>query len=519
VAQPLSRLDRAEALVLPTGRVEPAERPDRLSLSVHGEVQLRYRGARDLHLEPPASEPEATTLGQVHYLYDWIRLRPRLAYRDDLELVGQLDLPRGIALGDTARWTGAARDPMDELQWSMPGVGASFRYLYLQYRTPIGLFRVGQQGSHWGMGLLANDGDHATVFGDQRRGSLMERILFVTKPLGNDEPLRVALAGDLVFEDRHADLAAGDRATQILGAAIWEQSEARIGIYGGYRHQRTDAEALEGRSPFAEWLEVGVISLNAAFATDAPTPDVTLFGQLEGAFVGGATNIVRTVDQIRAGDSEAIVSYGGALVLGAMHERHRGDETWGGLVAAVELGYASGDADPGDGVSRRFTFDQNHNVGLVLFDHVLAWKTARAATIAGDPNTVHRPAPGLQLLPSEGGVFGAAYLNPTVIVRPEPWLDLKGGVVIAQTTADLVDPYHFGAAGDYANFDGGDERRHDLGVELDLGIDTRLHASSGVVLLLGVEGGLLLPGGAFDDESGLPLPIQYLLNTKLGLMF
>ena len=127
-------------------------------------------------------------------------------------------------------------------------------------------------------------------------------------------------------------------------------------------------------------------------------------------------------------------------------------ERWGDLVVSVELGYASGDADPNDGVTRRFTFDQNHNVGLVLFDHVLAYKTARAATIAADPNIVHRASPGLQFLPSEGGVFGAAYLYPTVVVRPASWVDLKAGMVIAQTTADLVDPFHYGALGDYANY-------------------------------------------------------------------
>ena len=41
---------------------------------------------------------------------------------------------------------------------------------------------------------------------------------------------------------------------------------------------------------------------------------------------------------------------------------------YGDLVAQVELGYASGDADPYDGTQRRFVFDPNHKVGLLLFD-------------------------------------------------------------------------------------------------------------------------------------------------------
>lgn len=514
-----SRLERTDRLELPMGRLEHEADPERLSLSMHGEFQLRYRAARDLKLAPPLTDPAADSLGQQHYLYDWLRLRPELHYRDQLKLVGQFDVPRGIVLGDTTQWVSAARDPGDELQWSTEAVGARFRYLYLQYTTPIGLFRVGQQGSHWALGLLANDGDHPTLFGDVRRGSLVERVLFATKPLGRDEPLRLAIAGDLVFEDSRARLADGDRALQVIGAALWETSAASLGVYGGYRHQRSDAESVDELTRFAESLEVGVVSVSGRFATDAPTADVTLFGQFEGAFIGGSTDYVRNIDQTRAGERESIQAFGGALRLGALHETGPTDERWGDVVVAVELGYASGDADPGDGVTRRFTFDQNHNVGLVLFDHVLAWKTARAATIAADPSVIHRAAPGLQFVPSEGGVFGAAYLYPTVVVRPVSWVDLKAGMVLAQTTADLVDPFHYGALGDYANYDGGDERKHDLGVEFDLGADLRLEASPGAWFAFGVEGGLLIPGGAFDDALGRSFPLQYLLNTKLGLLF
>jgi hypothetical protein len=164
-------------------------------------------------------------------------------------------------------------------------------------------------------------------------------------------------------------------------------------------------------------------------------------------------------------------------------------------------------------------FDPNHNVGLVLFDQVLAWKTARAATLAGSPGLGRRPAPGLQLLPTNGGVAGATYLNPKVVVRPKAWLDLKGGAVIAQATADFVDPYRAGALGSDANYDGGDERSHDLGLELDLGVDARLDVSDLVTVELGAEGGFLFPGRAFDDGRGRGLGTSYLGNAKLGVHF
>jgi hypothetical protein len=123
------------------------------------------------------------------------------------------------------------------------------------------------------------------------------------------------------------------------------------------------------------------------------------------------------------------------------------------------------------------------------------------------------------LLPSNGGIFGAAYLNPRAIVRPKKWLDLKAGIVIAQATADVVDPYHYGLLSDYANYDGGDERNHDLGLEIDIGSDVRIAADPRTTVQIGVEGGVLFPGHAFDDARGNRLGNQVVAQIKLGLQY
>jgi hypothetical protein len=370
------------------------------------------------------------------------------------------------------------------------------------------------------MGLLANDGDQQTLFGDYRRGALVERLLFATRPMGEGTPLAVALAADLLFEDYRAQLVDGDRVFQGIAAVRWETPRFTIGAYGVVRHQERDRESVDPLTPFTEELTVGVADVATEFNVPVGGHRAFLFGEAEVAFIGGSTTFVRNIDLTAAGDTEDVVSFGGAAKLGvvtvAKSERGR---RWGDLVVAAEVGYASGDADPFDGVTKRFTFDQNHNVGLVLFDHVLQWKTARSATIAQDPAIVNRPAPGLQFLASEGGVFGAQYLNPTVVVRPQHWVDLKAGFVIARTTADFVDPFRAGAEGNYANYDGGDERRHDLGLELDAGFDFRVHATERFVINAGAEGGVLFPGQAFEDENGSSLGNQYLLNSKLGLYY
>ena len=96
---------------------------------------------------------------------------------------------------------------------------------------------------------------------------------------------------------------------------------------------------------------------------------------------------------------------------------------------------------------------------------------------------------------------------------------VKLGLVFAQATSDVVDPYHAGALGTYANYDGGDPTKRDLGVEIDVGVDGRIPLERMVTLELGAEGGVLFPGHAFDDAAGNPLPEQLVANVKAGLQF
>lgn len=512
----------SERLVLETARIPPpSPEPNLVSFTLHGEYQLRYRAMNDLRLTAPPGRPDLGSLGQSQYVYHWLRLSPRFQYKDVVAIVGQIDVPRGMVLGDTTTLVDRTRDPLNE-----PGLGEIHpRYLYIEYTPSFGVFRIGQQGSHWGMGVLANDGEHPSLFGDYGRGSLTERVLFATSPMGKDGPLSIALAGDLVLEDNTADLLDDhDRALQAVAAVVWRTPRTELGLYGVIRSQMRESEAVSALTPLAEEMLVGVADVSGKLNGPLPGGGGYVYGSLEAAAVFGSTTYARSaygpsVDPAASREPEAIRSFGAAATVGAVRVKGRGQARFGDLVAELGWGYASGDADPNDGVNRRFTFDPNFNVGLVLFDHVLAWKTARAATLAQDPELTKRPAPGVQFLPSRGGVFGAAFLNPRVVVRPRRWLDLKAGVLIAQATADVVDPYHAGALGEIASYDGGDERSHDLGLELDLGIDARLPVQESLTINLGAEGGVLFPGHAFDDALGRGLGTQTLVNVKVGVNY
>jgi hypothetical protein len=285
-----------------------------------------------------------------------------------------------------------------------------------------------------------------------------------------------------------------------------------------YRRQEQESSAIPGRE-FEESLNAYVLDSAGRFNAKIPGTRGFVFGEYEVVYLFGDTSLVRTIQQTPTNEREDIRSFGAATRLGALTTQGAGDDRWGDFVAQLEWGWASGDANPNDGVTRRFRFDPNHNVGLILFDEVLHWKTARASSIAQDQELTQRANPGADLLPSNGAVFGATYLNPTIVVRPMRELDLKAGAVIAQTTADFVDPVQVATSGTFVNYDGGDARSHDLGIELDAGFEYRLDLDYGMILQLGLEGGVFFPGNAFADANGNRMDTQYIVVGALGLQY
>jgi hypothetical protein len=122
-------------------------------------------------------------------------------------------------------------------------------------------------------------------------------------------------------------------------------------------------------------------------------------------------------------------------------------------------------------------------------------------------------------LPSNGGVFGAQYINPTFLFRPRRWWDVKAGMVIAQSTADVVDPLRIVTQGAYVNYRGGDPHRHDLGEEVDVGTEVRVPLEHQLTLQLGAQGGVLFPGGALADAMNAGMKTPWLGMLRAGLQF
>jgi hypothetical protein len=216
--------------------------------------------------------------------------------------------------------------------------------------------------------------------------------------------------------------------------------------------------------------------------------------------------MTRTIDRDRADVQQLL----GAVQIGRVHEQ---------LDLVLEAGYASGDSNIEDGTEQRATIDPDHRVGLVLFPEVIAWQTARSAHIAQAPELSGRPARGSDLLPTNGGVSGAFYLFPYGIWRPASFVEARLGGVIAWASTDVVDPWRLRGESRVANYRGGDPGRRDLGVEVDAAILLHGDLGNGIRISGGLEGGLLVPGRAFDDAEGRAMGAIGLGRARIGLRY
>lgn len=353
---------------------------------------------------------------------------------------------------------------------------------------------VGLMTSHWGLGLIANDGARdwepgSARFTDPRDGDRVLRA-FAAVGLHQGLGLVATVAADHVYDDdvlittREEALpgTGGDQAFQgIASLAIGAGKPVGGGIYAVYRQQTT----ADGRR-----LNTAVIDLTARSQFRlAPTVSLTLEG--EAALIAGKTTFATTPEFIEQD----------VLQLGAAARASLDAGRFGGV---FDFLYASGDQNPDDSSQNAFRADPNYEMGLFLFRHVIAAQTGRSVRTAGDPELIGKPTPGVDRLPTRGSPTNTIAFFPRAWWRPVDTLEIYGGPLIALSEVPLADPLNSRVAGgEPRNALDGIPGRY-LGTELDVGVRWRL-VSGPQQLTLGVEGGVLLPGPAFADALGNPM--------------
>jgi len=388
------------------------------------------------------------------------------------------------------------------------------RRIFGDLTTPVGLLRIGRQPFTEGNSVTVNDGDgRKNRFGFARRGNSADRILFATKPLEAFKPkaerdrsetkgVFLILAYDRLVTD-HLQRFSDDLHGWIT-AVRWLEPKHQFGedfearLYHAYRWSKAN--------------DTGVSALGARFMSKLG--DLHLGA--EGAFITGSTREIGEAFRVVTNDpSEAqdVRQFGGRIVakwdppiLNKM------------LSLYLEGDYASGDSDPqARSPLTQFRFADDANVGLLLFEHVLAYQSARAAA-AGVRILRDLGAPSYpnEQIATRGAFTNAAAIFPQVDVRPLENLLLRGGVLFAWAPAKVVDPLQsvqrrdgVRIEDDLVNFAGGSADGRYYGTELDARIQYRMFNHFAADL----EGAVLFPGSALQDANGDAVN-SYLLQAR-----
>jgi hypothetical protein len=479
----------------------PPRQPRAAAWDAWGEGRLRFNQSTAFGVDDVGTTGAQRTWLQSRLVAGgrWV---PTSALRVDLELEALSGYLAGDALTLGTTYTPRpfplAADGSDRVR-VLP------RKANLVWTTKVGQLAVGAQTFGWGTGVLANDGAGAAQhdglqFGDAWMGNVVGRLAFLTRPFASSssalwQQVGVFVAADLVLRDDNASVFDGDLAgAGVLGARL-DTGRTALGLLVVGRHQVDRADPYRPGSA-RSLTTVAVTDLHGRHRFDV-TPSQHLTLEAEGVLIAGRST--RPLGDETAAGADV-------LQLGGL-ARVRWDADPLRLTTALEAGYASGDNDPRDRVARTFTMHSDHGVGLVLFDQVLPMMTARAVDRLASPALLGTPPPSARFLVNPGAVQNAAYLHPVVKWRPVEVVELRLGYLYAVAASDVADAYQSALNGGFSTTPGGRAQGgRGYGHEVDARVAVRVPLPAETHLLLGAEGGVLLPGSAFDGVAALGTP-------------
>ncbi len=449
-----------------------------ISAKLSASIRINYGGATLF----PFDADRTTSV--IAPLQTRVRVSPEI-HLGGLRLIVEADAATGAILGIPPDSLVGDRQPVPAIR------ALELRKVYLEYKWASGAFRVGQQTSQWGLGLLANDGaqdPQAGDFGQQHFGNLTYRALLVARPLfgkgGAFRAFETALAADLVVRDNFGEFSRGDRAFQgVLALRFNKDLENNFGVYAVYRNQRN------------------IFSTDGGKATDVVVIDFAGRWQflkrrnrefkIGWEFVG----ITGTTTQARNENAALLKVRQFGMAIKSQYRIGR-------TSIYLDGGYASGDQNAADDRVENFRFDRDYKVGLILFDQVMAYQSGRSGVRASDPSLTGVAPEGADLLGTAGSITGAWYLFPRVKIAMSDWLDAFGGPLFAFGTAMPTDPFNTRIGGGTPLNSLGGQPGLYLGTEVDLGVQARFKPIPELLISVTAEGGLFLPGDAYTLPGG-----------------
>lgn len=430
---------------------------DAVEFRLDGMYRLRANLFDSLSLERGEERDE----GRRSFIDQRLRLVPHLRINSGVHVYADIDLldalqfganPAGanpavqLAVGQQQADGTLFNEPSALTGGVLPGEDYAdslfVRRAWVEVYTPYVDIKVGRMASHWGLGLLANDGSCDTC----DYGDIVDRLMISTSLI---DPVRISFAIDTRAEgfinrddDTHSLLLQGGLLHEVYkigGYVRWtRQPSNKFNLLHG------DIWGSAKLGPVKVELEA-LINWGAAETTDIGVEELT------------------------------ILSGGGAL------EAALAVSPW---EAGLSVGVATGDKDPTDNKWHTLRFDRDYDVGLLMFEHPLPqFQVGDAANEADGPLG---NVDASQAVVHEG-VSNAFFL------RPRFHFDLLDNLQagIAFTTAWPVVPLGLGHTDE--------DPRNFYGAELDGHVKFVLHNA----FEMRATAGLFFPGNVFGDTRAV----------------
>jgi uncharacterized protein (TIGR04551 family) len=451
-----------------------------------------------------------------------VRLEPTFNVSEEVRLKMQVDLLDNILLGSTPDSSFSDRDIFaifsDSQDPPSSGINAlkdslAIKRAYGEVSTPVGILRFGRMGSHWGLGMLRNDGSCL----DCDFGDTVDRVQFVTEPFAgfyvtpmidfSDEGItsdQTRVEEGEPFDLTNSDdshsyviaIARRDTDQQAKAKLDNNQGVLNYGLHFTYRTQGWENTGTIAEPGFVPrdaklympdlWIryEQRLFRVEAEFAT--------IYGT-----IGNRATSVEGANEPASNQSLRVLQFGG-LAQGEYRLLN------GELNLGLELGFASGDKAPGFGNhQRRVRTEENSaenegpqyscGVGGCADNAIRNFRFNRA----------YRPDLILwrELL---GGVTDAFYVKPSLKYSLADGFDLYGSFIYSQAFYAESTPSTESTA---------------LGVEVDVG--ARYETEDGFVA--GINWGIFFPMAGLQEPSTSLLRPDFetaqALRGTLGIRF
>ena len=433
-----------------------ADTPDNWKLSLDGYYRTRgyvFGGLYDGQAAPG------------NYLTSRLRLQPQLNFEDRAKFIMMVDALDGVVWGDNESLASTALFAGEPSLTNTEGMAIepiAIRRAWMEFKVPLGLVRVGRQGSNWGMGLLANEGNgFDDTFGENKYGSTYDRAIFATRPItvaqtlmgkkgAPEVPLVAAVGVDRLVEDPLIQYYgykcdAEDPSDDVSEGGRCDPTEDHDYSEDRTDGQRTDSWWVDTQDDVWEMIYVlvyrgegvklgkertgditaGLYAVNRAQKeTESNVLIVDAYAKAEVANVYFEGEVLHIGGKTKAITLPGVISYDPDV-----DPLAKTADIWGYVVRGgyqneaftgyLEHGYASGDDAATDEHFTGRPLHADYNVGLLLYEEVIARVTAETWT---------EDARGLW---SNGGVYNSRYLFPTVKYRPLPNWEIIGAYLVA----------------------------------------------------------------------------------------